>query len=75
MDSLHLAEGTETKDPSHLSRLRTVKQADVNLWEKVRNNASKRVEEKFTWGSVTNSVLDCYKKALNMAKYRATSSF
>ncbi len=75
IDSLLMSEANEKNDASILSRLRTFKTSDVSLWGKVRENASKRVEDKFTWGSVTNSVLDCYKKALNMAKYRATSSF
>ncbi|BBG26901.1 glycogen/starch synthase [Sulfuracidifex tepidarius] len=75
IDSLLLAEAGEKNDSGLLSKLRTFKTSEVNMWNRVRDNASKRVEEKFTWGSVTNSVLDCYKKSLNMAKYRATSSF
>lgn len=71
--SLYLSLATETKDRNYLNRSIIYKTDDVEIWDKVRQNAINRVNENFRWEKTAKAVLSCYEKSLLMAKYRASA--
>ncbi|MEM3759392.1 MAG: glycosyltransferase, partial [Saccharolobus sp.] len=73
--SIYLSQASENNDIQILSRIQEFKVDDPKYWDKVRRNSINRVKSKFRWEEVINSLLECYKKALNMANYRALASF
>lgn len=73
--SIYLSQASENNDIQILSRIQEFKVDDPKYWDKVRRNSINRVKSKFRWEEVINSLLECYKKALNMAHYRALASF
>jgi len=76
LTSLSLSMASETKDKGYLNMNDImIRTEDVELWNKVRQNSVKRVEENFRWSSTAKYLLSCYNKAYTMAKYRAVASF
>ena len=74
--ALLLSIAAEKKDPSILNSPNMIfRPEDVNYWDKVRENSIKRVEENFRWSSSVRQLLQCYNKALTMARYRVLASF
>lgn len=73
--SIYLSEAADNNDTSLLSKIQDLKINDSTYWNKVRINAANRVKMKFRWEVVINSLIECYKRALEMAKYRALASF
>jgi starch synthase len=73
--SIYLSEAADNNDISLLSKIQDLKINDSTYWNKVRINAANRVKMKFRWEVVINSLIECYKRALEMAKYRALASF
>ncbi|AOL17596.1 glycogen synthase [Sulfolobus sp. A20] len=74
--AIYLSEASENNNYDLLTKVQDYIQIkDVNYWNKVRENSIKRVDSKFRWEAVINSLTECYKKALEMAKYRALASF
>ena len=76
LTSLSLSMASETKNKAYLNMDDLIMRTeDVELWNKVRQNSVKRVEENFRWSSTVKYLLNCYNKAYTMAKYRAMASF
>lgn len=68
---IYLSLASETKDRSYLNKGLIYKTDDLDIWERVRENAIKRVNESFRWNKIASSIINCYEKSLLMAKYRA----
>ncbi|WP_338601791.1 glycogen synthase [Sulfolobus tengchongensis] len=73
--ALYLSEASENNKSELLHNVSELGINDVNYWNKVRENAINRVRTKFRWDVAVNSLIECYKKTLEMAKYRALASF
>ncbi|EZQ01744.1 MULTISPECIES: glycosyltransferase [Acidianus] len=69
--SIYLSLADETENRDLLNKAQLLKVDDVKFWEKVRQNSISRVNSEFRWSKVGKSALECYNKALNMARYRA----
>ncbi|MEM4130203.1 MAG: glycosyltransferase [Metallosphaera sp.] len=69
LDSLYLSIFSETGDPSWLNNVtQSIKEKN---WNKVRENAIRKVDSTFRWDKIAERASDCYSKAIVMAKYRA----
>lgn len=76
LTSASLSLYSETRNKSYLNINDLIlKSDDSEVWDKVRRNSVKRVEENFKWSSVVKYILNCYNKAYIMARYRAMASF
>ncbi|QKQ99584.1 glycosyltransferase [Metallosphaera tengchongensis] len=42
-------------------------------WDKVRENAVKKVDSRFRWSAISDQAMECYSRAMTMAKYRASA--
>jgi len=75
LTAVKLAEADESGDRRHLLEIPyKLNVDDVHLWSRVRQNSVARVEMLFRWTSSARQAMECYGKALTMAKYRAVSS-
>ncbi|QXJ32848.1 glycosyltransferase [Saccharolobus shibatae] len=74
-NALYLSEASELNRSDLLYKASEVKVDDTRYWEKVRENAITRVKTRFRWDAVINSLIECYRRTLDMAKYRALASF
>lgn len=74
-NALYLSEASELNRSDLLYKASEVKVDDTRYWEKVRENAIIRVKTRFRWDAVINSLIECYRRTLDMAKYRALASF
>ncbi|ADB87014.1 glycosyltransferase [Saccharolobus islandicus] len=74
-NALYLSEASELNRSDLLYKASEVKVVDTRYWEKVRENAITRVKTRFRWDAVINSLIECYRRTLDMAKYRALASF
>ncbi|BFI74721.1 glycosyltransferase [Sulfurisphaera ohwakuensis] len=76
LTSLALSMSSETKNKNYLYMDDLILKTDnIDLWNKVRQNGIKRVEENFRWSATAKYLINCYSKAQTMAKYRASASF
>jgi len=69
LDSVILSKASEGRGGVEGTSFRAVPET----WAKARENAVRRVDRMFRWSSVTQQALECYGKALLMAKYRASA--
>jgi starch synthase len=73
--SLILSKAAESGNASLLSTQGVIQTGDPKFWFKVRENAVKRVSENFTWDAAREYALQCYRKSIEMARYRTMASF
>lgn len=74
ISALSLSMASETNNGDFL-KYTEVKTNDVKLWDKIRQNCVRRVNENFRWSASAKQLQECYSKAQTMAKYRLLASF
>ncbi|WP_276889600.1 glycosyltransferase [Metallosphaera sedula] len=70
-EALLLSKASESGDKELLNQVSS--SIKEKSWDKVRENAIRKVDTTFRWNAITNQALECYSRALVMAKYRGSA--
>ncbi|BCS93880.1 glycosyltransferase [Metallosphaera javensis (ex Sakai et al. 2022)] len=70
-DALLLSKASETGDRELLNQVSS--SVKEKSWDRIRENAIRKVDTTFRWNAITNQALECYSRALVMAKYRGSA--